>query len=26
RIAPNNYLEAQNWLKVTGRSEMDVFF
>ncbi len=26
RIAPNNYMEAQNWLKVTGRSEMDVFF
>ena len=26
RIAPNNYLEAQNWLKTTGRSEMDVFF
>ncbi|BAW95548.1 photosystem I assembly protein ycf3 [[Synechococcus] sp. NIES-970] len=26
RIAPNNYIEAQNWLKTTGRSEMDVFF
>jgi tetratricopeptide (TPR) repeat protein len=26
RIAPNNYLQAQNWLKNTGRSEMDVFF
>ena len=26
RIAPNNYLQAQNWLKTTGRSEMDVFF
>ena len=26
RIAPNNYLEAQNWLRTTGRSEMDVFF
>lgn len=26
RLAPNNYIEAQNWLKVTGRSEMDVFF
>jgi tetratricopeptide (TPR) repeat protein len=26
RIAPNNYLEAQNWLKNTGRSEMDIFF
>ncbi|GFE70143.1 photosystem I assembly protein Ycf3 [Chroococcus sp. FPU101] len=26
RLAPNNYLEAQNWLKITGRSEMDVYF
>lgn len=26
RMAPNNYIEAQNWLKTTGRSEMDVFF
>lgn len=26
RLAPNNYIEAQNWLKTTGRSEMDVFF
>ncbi|AFZ34253.1 Photosystem I assembly protein ycf3 [Stanieria cyanosphaera PCC 7437] len=26
RIAPNNYMEAQNWLKITGRSEMDVYF
>lgn len=26
RLAPNNYLEAQNWLKITGRSEMDAFF
>ena len=26
RISPNNYLEAQNWLKTTGRSEIDVFF
>jgi tetratricopeptide (TPR) repeat protein len=26
RIAPNNYIEAQNWLKTTGRSEMDVYF
>lgn len=25
-IAPNNYIEAQNWLKTTGRSHMDVFF
>jgi tetratricopeptide (TPR) repeat protein len=26
RLAPNNYLEAQNWLKITGRSEMDIYF
>lgn len=26
RLAPNNYIEAQNWLKTTGRSTMDVFF
>lgn len=26
RLAPNNYMEAQNWLKITGRSEMDVYF
>ncbi len=26
RLAPNNYIEAQNWLKTTGRSDMDVFF
>lgn len=26
RLAPNNYIEAQNWLKNTGRSQMDVFF
>lgn len=26
RIAPNNYIEAQNWLKITGRSEVDTFF
>ena len=25
-FAPNNYLEAQNWLKITGRSTKDVFF
>ncbi|MEB3293624.1 MAG: photosystem I assembly protein Ycf3 [Synechococcales bacterium] len=25
-IAPNNYIEAQNWLKTTGRSTMDVYF
>jgi tetratricopeptide (TPR) repeat protein len=26
RMAPNNYIEAQNWLKTTGRSKVDVFF
>jgi len=26
RLAPNNYIEAQNWLKTTGRSKIDVFF
>ena len=26
RLAPNNYMEAQNWLKITGRSEIDVLF
>jgi tetratricopeptide (TPR) repeat protein len=26
RLAPNNYIDVQNWLKTTGRSEMDVFF
>ncbi|MFM6340010.1 MAG: photosystem I assembly protein Ycf3, partial [Dolichospermum sp.] len=26
RMAPNNYIEAQNWLKTTGRSQIDVFF
>lgn len=26
RIAPNNYIEAQNWLKTTGRSKEDIFF
>ncbi len=26
RMAPNNYIEAQNWLKTTGRSKIDVFF
>ncbi len=25
RIAPNNYIEAQNWLKTTGRSTIDVY-
>jgi tetratricopeptide (TPR) repeat protein len=26
RQAPNNYIEAQNWLKTTGRGKIDVFF
>ena len=26
RIAPNNYIEAQKWLKTTGRAALDVFF
>lgn len=26
RLAPNNYLEAQNWLKTTGRGAIDVYF
>jgi len=26
QIAPNNYIEAQNWLKRTGRSTLDVYF
>jgi tetratricopeptide (TPR) repeat protein len=26
RLAPNNYIEVQNWLKTTGRSQIDVFF
>lgn len=26
RLAPNNYIEAQNWLKTTGRSQVDIFF
>ncbi|MEM9151390.1 MAG: photosystem I assembly protein Ycf3 [Cyanobacteria bacterium P01_F01_bin.3] len=24
RLAPNNYIEAQNWLKVTGRMKLDM--
>ncbi|NJM99233.1 MAG: photosystem I assembly protein Ycf3 [Phormidesmis sp. RL_2_1] len=24
RMAPNNYIEAQNWLKVTGRMKLDM--
>ena len=26
KIAPNNYLEAQSWLKTTGRSQIDIYF
>ena len=26
RLAPNNYIEAQNWLKTSGRSQIDVYF
>jgi tetratricopeptide (TPR) repeat protein len=26
KIAPNNYIEAQNWLKTTKRSQMDIYF
>jgi tetratricopeptide (TPR) repeat protein len=26
RLAPNNYIEAQNWLKTTGRGTVDVYF
>ncbi|HBB34423.1 MAG TPA: photosystem I assembly protein Ycf3 [Cyanobacteria bacterium UBA8803] len=26
RLAPNNYLEAQNWLKTTGRAAIDIYF
>lgn len=25
-VAPNNYIEAQNWMKNTGRMNADVFF
>ena len=25
-LAPNNYIEAQNWLKITGRSKKEIFF
>ena len=25
RLAPNNYIEAQNWLKTTGRGSADVY-
>ncbi len=26
RLNPNSYIEAQNWLKTTGRSQLDVYF
>jgi tetratricopeptide (TPR) repeat protein len=26
RMAPNNYIEAQNWLKTTKRAQIDLFF
>ena len=26
KLAPNNYIEAQNWLKTTGRKTSDTFF
>ncbi|WP_353259671.1 photosystem I assembly protein Ycf3 [Prochlorothrix hollandica] len=26
QLAPNNYIEAQNWLKTSGRSKIDVYF
>ncbi len=26
RIAPGNYIEAQNWLKMTGRANIDAMF
>jgi tetratricopeptide (TPR) repeat protein len=26
RLAPNNYIEAQNWLKTSGRGSVDVYF
>lgn len=26
RLAPNNYIEVQNWLKTSGRSQIDVYF
>jgi hypothetical protein len=25
-LAPNNYIEAQNWLKTSGRGSVDVYF
>lgn len=26
RLAPNNYIEAQNWLKTSGRANIDIYF
>jgi tetratricopeptide (TPR) repeat protein len=26
KLAPNNYIEAQNWLKTTGRLTSDTFY
>ena len=26
RLAPNNYIEAQNWLKTTGRASSDFYY
>ncbi len=26
RMAPNNYIEAQNWIKTSGRGSVDVYF
>ena len=26
RLAPNNYIEAQNWLKTTGRMSPDLLY
>ncbi len=26
RLAPNNYIEAQNWLRTTGRADINAFF
>ena len=26
RLAPNNYIAAQNWLKTTGRADINLFF
>jgi len=26
KLAPNNYIEAQNWLKTTGRIQSDLLY